>query len=129
MAGLIKKELQKLNDTDLWSLMLFVLYKVKEIPEYSGISELAYVLDKKNMLKLCEYFGGTTIHVPRVEEFEEMLYTLLLYQYTKIENISFDDAIELLKRNKDIDIPRVTSSYYKVCKVLDEYSFTPRAPR
>lgn len=129
MTGLIKKELQKLNDTDLWSLMLFVLYKVKEVPEYSGISELAYVLDKKNMLKLCEYFGGTTIRIPRVEEFEEMLYTLLLYQYVKLENISFEDAVELLKRNKDIDLPRVVTNYHKVCKVLDEYSFTSRAPK
>lgn len=126
MAGLIKKELQKLNDTDLWSLMLFVLYKVKEVPEFAGLSELAYVLDKKNMLKLCEYFGGTTITVPRVEEMEELIYSLLLYQYVKIDGIEFDDAIELLKRNKDIDVPRVTTKYIKMCKVMEDYSFTPR---
>ena len=62
----IKEELQKLHEPDIWSLLLFVLFKIKDIPEYSGISELAYILDRKNLLKLCEYFGGTTITMPTI---------------------------------------------------------------
>ena len=49
----IKQELNKLKEMDVWSLMLFVLYNYQNIPEYSSISELAYILDKKNLLKLC----------------------------------------------------------------------------
>lgn len=26
--------------------------------EYSSLSELAYILDKDNLLNLCEFFGG-----------------------------------------------------------------------
>lgn len=121
----IKDELSKLKTPDMWSLMLFVLYKVREIPEFAGLSELAYVMDKKNLLKFCEYFGGTTITVPRIEELEMLVYGLLLYQYVDIEHILFEDAVELISRN-DVDISSVKTNYYKIKDVLETYDFTPR---
>ena len=44
----IKKELSKFSEIDIWSMMCFVLFNVKQIPEYASISELCYILDKKN---------------------------------------------------------------------------------
>ena len=111
----IKSELGKLRDQDLWSIMLFVLYKVREVPEYSALSELAYILDKKNMLKLCEYFGGCTITIPKIEELENMIYGLLLYQYADVEHILFEDAVELISKN-NVDISAVKTSYHKIKK-------------
>ena len=49
----IKEELNNLKTTDLFSLLLFVLYKIRDIEEYSTISELAYILDKESLLQLC----------------------------------------------------------------------------
>lgn len=121
----IKNELEKLKEPDIWSLMLFVLYKVREIPEYAGLSELAYILDKKNLLRFCEFFGGTTITVPKVEELELLIYSLLLYQYVEIEHILFEDAVELINRN-DVDISAVKTNYHKLKDVLETYTFTPR---
>ena len=121
----IKSEVGKLKDQDLWSIMLFVLYKVREVPEYSALSELAYILDKKNMLKLCEYFGGCTITIPKIEELENMIYGLLLYQYTGVEHILFEDAVELISKN-NVDISAVKASYHKIRAVLENYDFTPR---
>ena len=121
----IKQELEKLKEPDLWSLMLFVLYKVKEIPEYSSLSELAYILDKKNMLKLCEYFGGTTITLPTIEQLESLVYGLLVYQYVDVEKLQLQDALELVGRN-DVDIATVKTNYNKIKQVLSEYNFTPR---
>ena len=121
----IKQELEKLKEPDLWSLMLFVLYKVKEVPEYSSLSELAYILDKKNMLKLCEYFGGTTITIPTIEELESLVYGLLVYQYVDVEKLQLEDALELVGRN-DVDITTVKTNYNKIKQVLAEYDFTPR---
>lgn len=121
----IKSELGKLKDQDLWSIMLFVLYKVREVPEYSALSELAYILDKKNMLKLCEYFGGCTITIPKIEELENMIYGLLLYQYADVEHILFEDAVELISKN-NVDISSVKTSYHKIKAVLENYDFTPR---
>ena len=95
----INKELNKLKEPDIWGFMLFALYKVKDVPEYSSISELSYILDKPNLLRLCEYFGGCTITIPTVEELELMLYGLLLYQYVEIDKLEFSDAFALMKNS------------------------------
>lgn len=118
----VKEDLVKLNEVDSYSLILFVLYKLKEVPEYAAISELAYVLDKDNLLKLCEYFGGVTIKIPTIEELEEIVHSLLLYQYVNIDNMSFEEALKLLgKRTTDIRI--VKRNYNKIKEVLEQYSF------
>lgn len=106
--------------------MLFVLFKVKDVPEYSGLSELAFILDKKNMLKFCEYFGGCTITVPRIEEFEMLLYGMLLYQYVDIEHRSLEEAIKLLN-NDDLDTTILKQNYRKIKEVLADYQFTSRS--
>ena len=122
----IKQELEKLKAPDLWSLMLFVLYKVRDIPEYSSLSELAYVLDEKNMLRLCEYFGGTTITIPTIDEMEKVIYGLLLYYYVEFEHMTFDDALLLVSRN-EADTLSIKSSYSKIRETLKNYDFTSRA--
>lgn len=121
----IKQQLQKLKDIDIWSLMLFVLYKFQNIPEYSSISELAYVLDEKNLLKLCEYFGGQTIKIPTVDELETTLYAMLLYQYINIENITECDAIKLLHLEGN-HLKSVKSCYTSLKTVLSNYTISPR---
>lgn len=118
----VKEDLAKLNEVDSYSLILFVLYKLREVPEYSAISELAYVLDKNNLLKLCEYFGGLTVKIPTIEELEEIVHSLLLYQYVNIDNMSFEEALKLLgKRTTDIRI--VKRNYNKIKEVLEQYTF------
>lgn len=121
----IKEELLKLKETDIWSFMLFALFKVKEVPEYSGLSELAYVLDKKNLLKLCEYFGGCTITIPRIEELETLVYGLLLYQYIDINHLQYEEAIELIN-NDTISKKDIRTSYLKIKEVLENYDLTSR---
>ena len=75
----IKEAVATLKETDIYSLMLFAMFKLRDIPEYSSLSELVYILDKDSLLKLCEYFGGTTIKIPTIEELETLLYALTIY--------------------------------------------------
>ena len=105
--------------------MLFALYKIKEIPEYSSISEMAYILDKPNFLRLCEYFGGCTIKIPTVQEIELLLYGLLLYQYVEIDKLEFADAFELMK-NSDYSAKEIKNSYNKVKELLTNYELSNR---
>ena len=123
--GRIKKELSILKERDFYSLILFSLFKLRDIPEYSALSELAYVLDKDNLLKLCEYFGGMTIKIPTIQELESLVYTLVLYQYVNIDNIPYDEAIKLIGY-KSSDLRRVKIDYYKLCEILDKYEFKSR---
>ena len=121
----IKDELLKLKKMDIWSLMLFVLFNFQQVPEYSSISELAYVLDEKNMLRFCEYFGGQTITVPTIDELELTLYAMLLYQYIDVEHIEEEEAMSLLRADKDKSVA-VKKCYTKLKKVLSTYTVTAR---
>lgn len=121
----IKNELEKLKQVDIWSLMLFVLYNFQKIPEYSALSELAYILDQKNLLKLCEYFGGQTVKIPTIDQLEETVYGMLLYQYIDVEKIPEKDAIELLLRDKSKE--KAIKNCYKSLKyVLSNYEISSR---
>ena len=62
----------KLKYIDVYSLMLFAMFKLRDIPEYASLSEMVYILDKDSLLKLCEYFGGLTIKIPTIEELESI---------------------------------------------------------
>jgi hypothetical protein len=121
----IKERLLTFKDVDIWSLVLFTLYKIKDLPEYSSISELAYILDKDNMLKLCEYFGGLTIKIPTIDELEEIVYALVLYQYVNIDGMEYDEAVKLLGE-KSSNLRNIKSGYLKVCDVLNNYEFSKR---
>ena len=121
----IKQELTKLKKIDIWSLMLFVLYNFQKIPEYSAISELAYVLDEKNMLKLCEYFGGQTIKIPTIDELEITLYAMLLYQYIDVEKLSEEDALSAITIDRSLLKP-VKACYSTMKNTLKNYNITSR---
>lgn len=118
-----KEELNNLKNQDIYSLILFSLFKLRNIPEYASLSELVYILDKDSMLKLCEFFGGMTLQIPTIEELESIVYTLVLYQYVDIENMDFDAAIKLLGCS-DETLRGVKRDYKKLSKILENYSFT-----
>lgn len=121
----IKEELAKLKDSDIYSLIMFALFKIRDIPEYSAISELSYLLDKKNLLNLCEYFGGVTLRIPTIDELETLVYSLILYQWVNIENMPYDEAIAQIGY-KSSDLREVKSNYLHLCDILDKYTFNAR---
>lgn len=121
----IKEELNKLNKMDIYSLILFSLFKLRKIPEYSALSELVYILDKDSLLKLCEYFGGTTIKIPTIKELENLVYILVLYQYVNIEKMKYEDAVKIIGFNSS-DLKRVKSDYKKLCDIIEEYDIKTR---
>lgn len=116
-----KKDVSSLRSVDIYSLVLFTLYQIKDIPEYATLSELAYILDKQNLLYLLEYFGGTTIKIPTKEELQILISALLVYQYVHIEHMSYTKAVSMLTGVTRNQYREIQSLYDKVCKVLDRY--------
>lgn len=118
-----KEKLQSMQLTDVYSLLLFALYKIKEVPEYSTLSELAYILDGDSLFKFLEYFGGKTIAIPTLSDFKVVTEALLLYQYVNLEGISFNQALKLLDTSgaslKDIKV-----CYAKMVELLNKYDVT-----
>lgn len=121
----IKNDIQTLKEQDIYSLMLFCLYKISSIPEYSSISELIYVLDKPNFLNLCEYFGGQTIKIPTINELYSLVYALLLYQYVQIDKIPYDEALQLIG-HKSKELRAVKHNYKVLCDVMSNYNIVSR---
>lgn len=117
-----KIDLSTFKDVDIYSMSMFMLYKLTDIKEYSIMGELPYILDKKNLLDFCTYFGGRTIKVPTVKELYSIMYLLLLYQYTKIDGKDYDEAIKLIGY-KSSELRNVKSAYNKICLILDKYNF------
>ena len=122
----INTELKRLKQIDIWSLMLFVLYNFQKIPEYSSISELCYVLDEKNLLKLCEYFGGQIIKIPTIDQLEETLYGMLMYQYIDVEGLSETETLDVLNINNKDKEKQIKACYKELKNVLTNYSLSPR---
>lgn len=121
----IKEELNNLREVDTYSMILFVLYKMSEIEEYSTLGELAYVLDKQSLLNLCEYFGGMTIKIPTIKELEGLINSIMLYQYIEFEGMTYEDAVKKVGFSSS-DLRKVKKDYLKLSKILDSYTFTRR---
>ena len=118
----IKEQLNAMTTSDIYSLMMFVLFKLKDEEEYSTLSQLSYILDKENLLKLCEFYGGLTIHIPTIEELEIVLDALLLYQAVKLQHKDFSKTLS--KFNVDaIQYKKICSCYEIVVDLLSNYKF------
>ena len=116
-----RKDISALRSVDVYSLVLFTLFQMKQVPEYATLSELAYILDKQNLLYLLEYFGGMTITIPTKEELQLVINTLLVYQYVKVEKMSYQKALNMLVNVPKGQYKQIELLYSKVCEVLDKY--------
>lgn len=111
--------LKEMNKVDIYSFMLFALYELRKIEEYRVLSELSYILDNQSIINFLDYYGGMTIKVPTKEDFRLIINALLLYQYINIENMSFEEAIKQLDKNKN-DIVKIKEAYKVISPLLEK---------
>lgn len=118
----IKSTLNSLQLSDIYSLMLFIMYKVQDIPEYAVVSELCYLLDGSNLTRLMTYFAGKTITIPTEEEFAIVTSALLMYQYINIDGESYANAQaklnDLTAKQKD----KASELYLKILPIMRQYN-------
>jgi hypothetical protein len=122
MRTSIKSSLNNLHLSDIYSLILFILYKVQDIPEYAVVSELCYLLDGANLTRLLTYFAGRTITIPTEEEFANMSSALLLYQYINVEGKSLVEAQSKLNNATAKQKEKITELYLKILPVMAQYN-------
>ena len=118
----IRTELEQLKTSDIYSLMLFALYKANDAPEYLALSQLSYLLDKDSLLKLCQFYGGMTITIPTIKQLESLLNALLLYQHIDIEKLDYESAIKLFT-DKGVDESLLVKKYAIIKELLKDYTF------
>lgn len=85
--------LNGLEKQDVYSVATALLYLLKDSPKHSIVSELFYILDYDNFLKLIKYYGGREIRIPSIDEITDLLKVLLVYQYRVVEEIPWREAL------------------------------------
>lgn len=118
----IKKSLNNLHLSDIYSLMLFILFKVQEIPEYAVASELCYLLDGANMTRLLTYFAGKTVTFPTEDDIKIVTNALLMYQYINIDGDTFTVAQNKLEKLTVKEKDKVTELYVKLLPIMKQYN-------
>lgn len=117
-----KTDYNNLHLSDIYSLMLFVLFKIRDIPEYSVLSEMCYLLDGNNMTRFLAYFAGKTIKVPTEKEFSTLASALLLYQYVNIEGHTLVVAQNKLGETTKKQLEEITNLYIELLPIMKEYN-------
>lgn len=118
----IKQNLNNLHLSDIYSLMLFVMYKLQDVSDYAALSELCYLLDGSNLTRLLTYFAGRTLQVPTNEEFANMSKALLLYQYINIDGHTLVEAQSRLENVTAKQKDEITELYLKILPIMRQYN-------
>lgn len=122
MRRVTRRNLDDLQLSDIYSLMLFLLYKIDDVPEYATLSELCYLLDGNNLIRLITYFAGKTITIPSEEDFTILINALLLYQYVNIDDMPFATGTEKLQNLTFKQKEDVIALYLKIIPIIKEYN-------
>ena len=118
----IKQNLNNLHLSDIYSLMLFVMYKLQDVPDYAALSELCYLLDGSNLTRLLTYFAGRTLQVPTNEEFANMSKALLQYQSINIDGHTLVEAQSRLENVTAKQKDEITELYLKILPIMRQYN-------
>lgn len=124
--NLIVTNLNEYKYEDIYTLMLFVLSELRNVPEYKTLSECTYILDKDSLVKFLQYFGGMTITVPTIDDLQLVIDTLLLYQYINEEGLEFEEAMKILKECNGpykVHDNEIKTCYAKLVQILSKYDF------
>lgn len=118
----LTNNLQNLKQKDVFNIMLFVLYKLKDIPDYKVLSELFYLVDKEALLNICQYYGGMTVRIPTIEELNNILNALTLYLKVDIQHLNFEDSLNKFELNKE-EKQQLVNTYIILKDTLMNYRF------
>ena len=122
MKSSIKANLNNLHLSDIYSLILFIIYKIQDIPDYAVLSEMCYLLDGANLTRLLTYFAGRTITFPTEEDLSTMTTALLLYQYINIEGNTLVEAQAKLENITPKQMDKITDLYLQILPIMKQYN-------
>lgn len=120
--GNIIKALEELDKKDIYSLILFSLYKLKDCPEYSTLSELIYILDNENFIKFINYYGGKTIKVPTINDLSILIHALMVFERLNNTNVDIDTILKELAISKK-EKKEILESIQIIQETLANYDF------
>lgn len=118
----IEAALNSFEKEDIYSLLLFVMYKLKDNPDYLALSELCYIIDSESLNKFLRYYGGMTITIPKLQDLRLILKALYVY---KAVNLEENDLVSVLKNfaSDEFSMEDIKNTYVKLLEVMTNYEF------
>ena len=125
MAENINELVSNLTKADICSALCTLLYELKDVPEYSTLSELYFILDKKSIDKLMTYYEGQTVRFPTKQEVAELTQVLRLFNNYEIEKMPWKEAV--LAAGFDSSKGKAAKNKLdKLKKVIESYNYGNR---
>jgi len=82
-------------------------------------------MDDKTLIRFLQYFGGMTIKVPTLDEFEEMIRALTLYNKVQLEHEDFEDTVYHMGMGTQMK-NHVLDLYKNLCNIMGDFNFVSR---
>ena len=118
----ILRALEELDKQDIYSLILFTLYRLKDVSEYSVLSELVYILDEKSFSRFLSYFEGQTLKIPKIQDLKNIINALLFYERKSNTDLTDDEILaDLNVSEKEKDTLYETINL--ISEIIKEYDF------
>lgn len=119
----VNKKIDSLKTKDVYSIIMFLLFRAEEIPEYAVLSRLAYVMDKEVLLTLCELFGGMTIKIPTMDELEKLLTAMTIYSRVDLDGEDKESVFEEIteKYKNKISPATIIKLYEQLHDIMENY--------
>lgn len=118
----IIKALEELDKKDIYSLILFTLYRLKNVSEYSILSELIYLLDNKSFTNFLSYFEGQTIKVPKISDLTNIINALIFYERKINSKLTDDEIFQSLGIQKN-GRQEIINTLNLISSIIEEYDF------
>ena len=126
MADTVSEVIGSMSNADVYSALLSFLYDMRNIPEYSLLSELCYLIkDKDSFINVLTYFSGQTVTFPTEEELSDAIQVLRLYQYHEIEKRPWKDAVKLAGYDTSSG-KLATNKLNKLKETIKKYNYSNR---
>ena len=76
---------QKLQSKDIYSILLFALFNLTKNKDYAILSQMACIIDRDSLVRLCAQFGGVEIRIPTLNELRTLVNALGIYYSVDIK--------------------------------------------
>ena len=119
----VNKKIDSLKTKDVYSILMFLLFRAEEIPEYAVLSRLAYVMDKEVLLTLCELFGGMTIKIPTMDDLDKLLTAMSIYSRVDLDKEDKEHVFEEITEKYKNKIPpaSIIKLYEQLHDIMEKY--------
>lgn len=113
--------LRDLNKPDVYSILLFALFNLKEDPSYTALCELFYILNRDDLINFLSLYGGTTLKVPTVRDLKLALNGLEIYRRVNLEEESLNPVLK--DYVGEFTNQELLEMYKAIAGAVDKYDF------